>query len=133
MGRGHIWCFDLVMRIVVYFVVIHNNFFEHFCVARYWHDESSCTLAELKRDSWNSVPMYFDSNIARMLGVEIYRSGKIPRQRCGEGTCLQSPGDFTATPKPGSKNIGDLPPRSSIKRYAYGYCSPSIISACMCT
>ena len=46
-----VFCYGLYMvsRIVIYFVVIHNNFFEHFCVARYWHDESSCTtLAQLK-------------------------------------------------------------------------------------
>ena len=68
------WRFALVSRIVIYFVVIHNDFFEHFCVARYWHDESSCTtLAQLKMNSWNlSIPMHFDSNIIWMLGVKIY-------------------------------------------------------------
>ena len=110
-GGGHIWDFDLFTRIVIYFVVNHNDSFEHFCVARYWHDESSgTTLAELKIDSWNlSMPLDFNSNVIRRCWgwkYTIAGAGKIPARQEEEKEHVSKALETLQLPQ----NIGELPP-----------------------
>ena len=115
-------------------MVNHNVFFEHFSVARYWHDESSCTtLAELKMDSCNlSIPMHINSNITRRCWEWKYtlaEAEKYQQDKDAEKEPVSKDLETLQLPQNLDQQTLEIFPHvhlASIKWYAHGFYSPTI-------